>query len=60
MKCEQFISNYFKFSSTGVLKLMEKLALLFQDLVASIVDKLSDCVRDIENKRGIGTDQKLR
>ncbi|XP_060567451.1 protein MMS22-like isoform X4 [Ruditapes philippinarum] len=57
---EQFISSYFKFSSTGVLKLMEKMALLLQDAVVTVIPKLSESVRNIEKLRGFGTDQKLR
>ena len=51
---------FFKFSSDGVIKVMEKLAVLQVDLVISVVKKLSSCVHEIEVKRGVGVDKRLR
>ena len=40
--------------------MMEKLAVLHRDLVISVIKKLSASVRELEAKRGVGVDKRLR
>jgi len=55
-----FVCTYFKYSSSGVLKVLEKVAVLLRDVVLPLMGKLSDNIRDIERKRGVGVDKVLR
>ena len=55
-----FVCTYFKYSSSGVLKVLEKVAVLLRDVVLPLMAKLSDNIRDIERKRGVGVDKVLR
>lgn len=57
---ECFIKTFFKFSSEGVLQVMEKLAVLHKEFVISVIKKLSNMICELEAKRGIGIDKRLR
>ena len=43
-----------------MLKVLEKVAVLLRDVVLPLMAKLSDNIRDIERKRGVGVDKVLR
>ena len=58
--CSNFIKKYFKFSWEGTIKVMEKLAVLNCDLVITVIKTLSACVLELEAKRGVGVDKRLR
>ncbi|XP_052807477.1 protein MMS22-like [Mya arenaria] len=56
----KFVNGYFKFSSTGVVQVIEKLALLLPGVTASVITLISEKLREMERKRGVGVDNKLR
>ncbi|KAL3874351.1 hypothetical protein ACJMK2_037379 [Sinanodonta woodiana] len=57
---EQFVTTYFKLNSEGVFRTLEKVAILNNMVVVPIIPKLNYSVLDVETKRGVGTDSKLR
>ncbi|KAH3727270.1 hypothetical protein DPMN_053200 [Dreissena polymorpha] len=59
-ECGQFVTTYLKYSSSGVIRVLERLAVLLPDVVIMVIQKISESLLDIERKRGVGVDQKLR
>ncbi|KAK3583329.1 hypothetical protein CHS0354_038939 [Potamilus streckersoni] len=57
---EQFVTTYFKLNSEGVFRTLEKVAILNSMVIVPLIPKLNYSVLEVETKRGVGTDSKLR
>ncbi|KAL4233051.1 hypothetical protein ACF0H5_007737 [Mactra antiquata] len=58
--CKSFVSTYFKFSSTGVLKVLEKISLILKHVVIGTIEQVTGAIKELESKRGVGVDSSLR
>lgn len=54
------MSTYNKLQFEGVFRVLEKIAILDSQLVCDMLPHVTQCVRDIEAKRGAGQDHSLR
>ncbi|XP_041352172.1 protein MMS22-like [Gigantopelta aegis] len=55
-----FLKIFFNLQYEGVLQIMEKLSLIYPDLMVSLISDMTQAVRALENKRGVGVDTRLR
>lgn len=58
---QKFVEKYVRLNAPGVLGgSLEKVAVLYPDLLTQILPSLTDTVMAIERKRGVGRDKQLR